>query len=271
MEMDQENKKFLETLYNSGEEVCWSSGQEATYSVSQDKINLEKVQLIAINPIKGKRLDVNVTAHRSILIELDEGTMQEQWNYVNKLGLPFSMCIFSGNKSLHFAITVEKDFSSYDVYYWTARWIMNIVAEADPNTKNPSRCIRFPGVMRVDGKKQFQNILVNKGRIPNEELYEWLRKFPACEPTEYEAKEVVLDEKDANALPHWVFSILKSGVMEGSRNRQYFSVGCEFYKAGYTLEEALDRIVDYVEFDHDFTERELKSAIDSSYRYKSSR
>ena len=168
-------------------------------------------------------------------------------------------------------MTVEEDFKSYNVYYWTARWILNIVSAADPNTKNPSRCIRFPGVERVDGKKKVQNILVNNGRVPNEKLYEWLRKFPDCEPAEYEAKEVVLDEKDANALPHWVFSILKRGVMEGSRNRQYFSVGCEFFKAGYNLEEALERIVQYVEFDHDFTERELKSAINSAYQYKSSR
>ncbi len=269
--MDQEIKQFLETLYNPGEEVCWSVGQASTFSVSQDKIDLNKVQLVAINPVKGKRNDVNVTAHRSILIELDTGTMQEQWSYVKKLGLPFSMCIFSGNKSLHFAITVEEDFSSYNVYYWTARWIMNIISEADSNTKNPSRCIRFPGVMRIDGKKQLQNILVNNGRIKNKDLYTWLRKFPNCEPAEYEAKEVVLDEKDANALPHWVFSILQRGVMEGSRNRQYFSVGCEFYKAGYSLEETLEKMIQYVELDNDFTERELKSAIDSAYRYKSSR
>lgn len=269
--MNQKTKQFLETLYNPGEEVCWSAGQQATYSVSQDKIDLDKVQLIAINPIKGKRLDINVTAHRSILIELDTGTMQEQWKYVQKLDLPFSMCIYSGNKSLHFAITVDEDFSSYNVYYWIARWILNIVSEADVNTKNPSRCIRFPGVMRTDGKKLLQNILVNNGRISNKRLYDWLRRFPNCEPSEYEAKEVVLDEKDANALPYWVFSILQSGVMEGSRNRQYFSVGCEFYKAGYILEDALERIMQYVEFDNDFTENELRSAINSAYQYKSVR
>lgn len=267
--MDQEIKQFLETLYNPGEEVCWSAGQVATFSVPQDQINLDKVQLVAINPIKGKRNDVNVTAHRTILIELDEGTLQEQWSYVNKLGLPFSLCVFSGNKSLHFAVTIDEDYSSYNVYYWIGRWILNIVSEADPVTKNPSRAIRFPGVIRKDGKKQLQNLLVNNGRIPKKKLYEWLRKFPGCEPAEYEAREVVLDEKDANALPYWVFRILERGVMEGSRNRQYFSVGCEFYKAGYSLEEALERIAQYVEFDHDFTENELKSAINSAYQYKS--
>lgn len=266
--MNQEVKDFLQTLYNPEEEVCWSTNEKATYSTLQDKIDLENTQLIAINPIKGKRNDVNVIAHRTILVELDEGTLPEQWQYVQRMEMPFSVCIFSGNKSLHFGITVDEDFLSYDVYYWVAQWILNIMALADPNTKNPSRSIRFPGVQRKDGKKKKQDLFINNGRISKKKLYEWLRKFPKLEPKEYEEREVVLNEKDALSLPDWVFRVLQRGVIEGSRNRQYFAVGCEFFKAGYSLEEAKDRIVQYVEFDKDFKEPELFSTIVSAYQYK---
>ena len=87
--MKQEAKKFLSVLFNEGEEVCWSYDQKATYSTPQDKID-EDAQLIAINPIEGKREDMNVKGHRSILVELDVGNLGTQYEYVKRMGLPFS-------------------------------------------------------------------------------------------------------------------------------------------------------------------------------------
>ncbi|WP_214676866.1 hypothetical protein, partial [Escherichia coli] len=72
-------------------------------------IKEDRINLIAINPIKGWRRDDQVTAFRTFLIELDDGSLEEQSKYVKEMDMPFTACIFSGNKSLHFAITLDQD------------------------------------------------------------------------------------------------------------------------------------------------------------------
>ena len=46
------------------------------------RATLEDISLVSINPINGVRNDQNVTEFRAFLIELDDGCMPSEWEYV---------------------------------------------------------------------------------------------------------------------------------------------------------------------------------------------
>jgi hypothetical protein len=119
-----------------------------------ERIESDKVILCALNPIKGYRDDLSCTAFRNFLVEMDTGSIDDQLAYIKKLGMPYSAAIFSGNKSVHFLLSLDKDLPSENVYRALAEWILNIVTLADQNTKNPSRSIRVPGAYREPNKQQ---------------------------------------------------------------------------------------------------------------------
>ena len=114
--MKEITESFLKLLFNEEETVCVSNGKFGYHSVSQnlDKITLvspsdkvgdqciteEDINLVAINPISGFRRDENITAYRTFLMEFDEMSLSDQRTYVEKLDMPYSICIFSGNKSI---------------------------------------------------------------------------------------------------------------------------------------------------------------------------
>ena len=87
-------KTFLNLFFNEGEGICVSDCNGGYHSVEQelDKVTLisptegkdprditeDDINLVAINPVSGWRRDKNVTAFRSFLIEMDEGSIPEQ-------------------------------------------------------------------------------------------------------------------------------------------------------------------------------------------------
>ena len=110
--------------------------------------SFEMINMLAINPIEGFRRDKNVTAFRSFLVELDDGKLSEQMKYVKNKNMPYSACVFSGGKSLHFVITLEEPLPSLNLYKQISKWILNVMDKADSQTSNPSRSVRFPGNLR---------------------------------------------------------------------------------------------------------------------------
>jgi aryl-alcohol dehydrogenase-like predicted oxidoreductase len=88
-------KQFLDLLFENGEEICISPSKYAFASVPKESlssdmslvsqsvnrdifyISEDDINLVSINPIKGDRLDSNVTAYRSFLVELDDGDFRK--------------------------------------------------------------------------------------------------------------------------------------------------------------------------------------------------
>jgi hypothetical protein len=188
--------------------------------------------------------------------------------------MPYSVCVYSGNKSLHFGITLDEDLGSIETYKFYAKYILNIMSQADQNTKNPSRSIRIPGAMR-DGKKQ---ALVSMGsRIPIGTLKDWLSKFPGEMPVQEEvkraAKSVIVDMKDlAYALKPWMRKALYDGIRAGvqnGRNATWYAIGCELSLLGYGHTDIITILERFFVPEPDFSryewERTLKSA---SERFK---
>jgi hypothetical protein len=266
--MKEITKKFLNLFFNPGEEICFSSNKYARPSEGQENLDEEQTVLVAINPIKGQRNDENVTAYRTFMIECDDDSLEDQWNYIKSTGFPYSYCCFSGNKSLHFALVLDHDIPSCHIYRHAYQWILNILTKADQKTKNPSRSIRFPGVKRSDTGKE-QRLLYMGERIKFEKLSEWLNKHADKQP------KSLFKNKEKNYTPNfkgikpWVLKALKTGVhnMEGSRNQMWMSIGCELALNGYDLDSTILYLEKFFEEQSDFKEREWLTAVKSGWNY----
>jgi len=137
---------------------------------------------IRLNPMDGKGIkDENVTAFRHCLVESDTLPLHEQWGIVNRLRLPVSTCVHSGNKSLHFAVKIQAcDRLEYDsrvslLYTHLESAGMKI----DTQNKNPSRLSRLPGVFR--GEKPQYLVATNFGCASWTEFEKTLTAAPAIE------------------------------------------------------------------------------------------
>jgi hypothetical protein len=266
--MKKITNKFLNLFFNQGEEICFSANKYAYPSEPQNNINEEKTVLVAINPIKGQRKDENVTAYRTFMVECDDMGLREQLNYIKDSGFPFSYCCFSGNKSLHFALVLDHDIPSDHIYRHTYQWILNILEKADQKTKNPSRSIRFPNVIRPDTGKQ-QSIYYIGERISLEKLSEWLNKFPHKMPEVLSRPRGRSQTPNFEGIKPWVAQSLIIGIhnMEGSRNQRWMSIGCEFALNGYDLDSTIYYLEQFFQEQSDFKQREWLTAVKSGWNY----
>lgn len=291
--MKETTKQFLNLFFNEGEKICVSPDEYGYRSVSQDtldgtirlvppprkdgsearvkEIQEDQICLVALNPIDGFRRDSNVTAYRSFLVEMDDGTLAEQMKYIEDSGLPYSICVFSGNKSLHFGVVLQEDL--VEEYLWrdVAQWILNILTKADPLTKNPSRSIRIPGVIRPNGKGLEQKLVKIKGRVDNEELFVWLNKYPDLNPAEIKkrTRKKVNTGGAIGKIPVWLSKkiVEYDPYMEG-RNAFWYWVGRRLAERDYEPDEMLDHILPHFVEDispNGFLESELETALKSAY------
>jgi hypothetical protein len=251
MTMKESTKLFLSTLFYPGEPIYASpdkysskknelTGEWEIYrpSIEQKDINEETTVLVGINPIQGlSRNDSNVTARRNFLLEADEMALPQQKPYMDKLGIPYSIAVYSGSRSIHFGVCLEENISEVD-YKFYAKWLYNIAPKLDPHIGIPSKGIRFPGVQRPKGKKQ---VLIEppKGKIPLEQFLYFLSKYERFMPKpEIEEDIKPFKRRNAEGLADWVKTGLRNGFsFEKGRNNGWFSVAYEFSKWGYNYEE----------------------------------
>lgn len=289
--MREGTKKVLDLFFKEGESICVSHNDFGYHSVPLTQLNggIEQVSppptppktyqhpaqyinetdicLMAINPISGFRRDDNVTAYRSFMVELDDGPLSEQMDYITKSGLPYSICVFSGNKSLHFGIVLEQDLPSESLWRDVAEWILNILDKADPMTKNPTRSIRFPNNTRPNGKKQLQSLVRFNGKVKYNELAVWLQKYPEHNPAEKRKHEVSIVPKTINGIPQWVLNKLVNGIDESKgRNNEWFGIAMELAKAGYDGDEIVGYTEEYFTPERDFSLSEWKTIMKHAHK-----
>lgn len=283
--MREISQQVLNLFFNPGETICVSHNNYGYHSVSQEEIagtieqispqenrepeyiTEEDICLMAINPINGFRRDENVTSYRSFMVEMDDGTLSEQKKYIEDSGLPYSICTFSGNKSLHFGIVLEEDLPSEDIWRDVAEWILNILDRADPMTKNPTRSIRFPNNMRPDGKKLNQKLVELKSRVTIAQLSAWLNKYPNKNPANVRVKTRTTHQKTIHGIPQWVLHKLQFGIDDSKgRNNEWFGIAMELAKVGYDDQQMIDQCSDFFVPDRDFTTREWESIMRHAYK-----
>lgn len=239
---------------------------ELTWEESFEECPTDNLTLIALNPIKGFREDNNATAYRSFLVEVDYGSIDEQIAYLKRIGIPYSAMIFSGSKSIHCLITLDRDLPSYDHYYHIAEWILACATMADQNTKNPSRSIRMPGAERDPGR--FQKLVEFKGIVKTEELTAWLAYHIDVRPKAPEKRTISDTPIDLLKLKPWVAHRLQYGLdPTKSRNKQWFAIACEFALSGYDEDDTINMLSAYFQPDRDFKEKEWLTSVRSGFKY----
>jgi len=276
--MREDLKKFTEILFNEGEEVYASPfGYTSKWDAEknewaflwpsrpQRRIEEDNCTLISINPLKGdSRNDDNVTAFRSFLIEMDSGSLAEQKSYIEASGLPYSLCVFSGSKSLHYAVTLEHDLPSLEVYKFYAEWLLKTLPLADQMTKNPSRGIRIPGVQRPGKYKQ--TLVEARGRVTHNQFLAYLSKHPDKKPQPEAVEKFEFKEQNVKSMAGWVKKGLTQGFdMSRGRNGTWFSVGYEFGKCGYDLETTFETLEPLYEPEPTFKEHEWRAAVSNGH------
>ncbi len=283
--MTEMTQNFLSLLFDQGEEICISPNKYAYHSIPQDAVNdniqlispnqdygpmtikESDINLITINPIKGWRKDDSVQAFRSFLVEIDTGTLEEQKKYIDESGMPYSACVFSGNKSLHYAITLKEALPGIAEWRFYNQWLLNVLPKIDQQNKNPARHIRFPGNRRHNGKKLIQALVEQKGRVSQEDFFKWLFSHEDVKPIQRRERlnDVLTGIPDITKLPTDVVIKLEAGITE-NRNASWFYIACRFAEQGFTIDTALDYLGRYFQPDSDFKNREFEGCVISAYK-----
>ena len=157
--------------------------KEAVDSYAVKPFCTPNTQFFIANPIQ--RFDAlqpaslaNIAQYQNIVVEFDVGTVIAQRKKVEEAGLPYATATFSGNKSVHFVVSVFDRFSSLEEYSWFARAIYHVLdGDPDPKCKNANRLTRVPGSIRLDNGAT-QILLDVKTRITKAMLHSWLLNHP---------------------------------------------------------------------------------------------
>jgi hypothetical protein len=281
--MDQKGIEQIKLMFNEGESICVSHNKYGYHSIPRDsafgetvtlvspdstraheEVSTDLLSLVALNPIQGFRADANCRAFRSFLLEMDGYDLKQQISYLRKLGIPYSALIFSGGKSIHTLITLDKDLPDEKTWRLYAEWILNRAALCDQATKNPSRSVRIAGALR-DGTHR-QHPVEIKGRVDREELTKYLLQYPHLMPRPKE-KRPISTEPHLDLLPEWVQEQLKHGIDFGhSRNVTWFNLACCFARVGYSEDRTIDFLSKYFVEDRTFKEKEWLTSIASAFK-----
>ena len=110
---------------------------------------------VRINPFKPNLYsgsDNDVSAYRHVLVEFDDKPKPEQEKLFRDSGLPITVLIDSGGKSIHAWVRVDAP----NRKEWDARrdLIYSLIPGVDSKNKNPSRYSRLPGAWRSPTSQQ---------------------------------------------------------------------------------------------------------------------
>ncbi len=270
-------EEFYKCLFDEGEHTCFAASINDTKVFPLDKDVPGLAKFFCINPLNPahdlapvapwhgpdipRRADINCVSFRNFLIEGDFLPISEQINFIKDIKLPYSTAVFSGNKSVHFIVSLEQSEPSKDRYSFVSTALLKKInaikrGSVDASTKNPSRLSRVPGIIRENGA--LQELLEVRTRIPNQQLYDWIGLSDIKEPSKFKKQE---KGPWRGVLSSRATSILMFGSKPGQRNNDCFLVACELARAGYDIGEAYEKISRVI----DLTQRELETTINQAY------
>lgn len=176
-------KDFIEALFDIDDLVAW--GKNDAYcrypkSPWPEMLHTEAVKF-CINPLSGPRKTSNVTQINSLLFEMDKDSdgniipFDEQVRLFNESGLPYTTMVWSGTKSVHCIVRLDKPVPEKLFRpLWLA--IERVLAKKgcwiDPATMKIPQISRMPGSYR-DG--HLQRLINVKKRVSLQQLGQWLK------------------------------------------------------------------------------------------------
>jgi hypothetical protein len=229
---------FWDVLFNKDEHTCFALNKYGTELFPVRARPPWAPLFFSINPMRPgeSRRDDNVTCLRNILVEFDKGSSEQQMEMLR--GVPYSTLVWSGGKSHHAVISLEKPCTNREQYTQLFRRIQAKLPALDAVVKNPSRLSRVPGVMRDNGK--LQHLIDVRKRIGQETLEAWLGPIPEKLKTEGPKWKSL-------ALSPWTKYFLMFGSSTGSRNTDLLKAACDMFRHGYdfdTIKEKAETVLD---------------------------
>ena len=285
---ENNTKKFLEVVFDPGDYACFGHNKYANKTYDAKKTGLkEEAIFMSINAFeKGSTRAIdNVTKFRTFLFEIDEDRegnkvpAQIQTNIVRASGLPWSTCTFSGNKSLHWLVVLDKpleDRFEYSVWWKTIYGVLNQTAadlgydlKFDAQVKDPSRFTRAPGAIRMETKK-IQEVGQVRTRVSKEAVREWFEsKGHSIEdympkPNIEHINAINLDVDNDERIKYVEGVIMKNmEYVQGSKNGYQFTLARALRATGMDEHSVRSYIVNqYGEEDY---RKPVSSAFSSKY------
>lgn len=239
--MDDLNK-FFNVLFDIDEDssTCFAKDNKGTTVLPIKKnINIKWAEFFTINELHPfhnfnpskewhdenipVRADHNVINYRNFLVEMDKISIEDQKKLVEDIKMPYSTATFSGGKSIHYIISLEKPFTDRKDYDRLVRRLYKAIGTdfVDNANKNPSRLSRFPNALRKE-KNKVQKLLEVKSRINFEDLQNWITERIG-EDTELEVIFKHIENKHITAFTR---DFLMFGAPNGERNINLFKAVC---------------------------------------------
>ena len=270
-------KHFLEVMFNR--EEYFNAGlsikdYRSIFSIDRIKsVDVSCFERVSLNPLVETREDKNVTSFRNILIESDTLSLDDQVEFFKRIGIPFNIVVFSGNKSYHVVICLEESLADLPTYNYVCKWLFRIMGSkldlVDSKNSSPSRAIRMLGGVNQNTNIKQKGKVVNENRIPVSQLLEFLFLFAEHAPqiinSEFSVKS---GTPNPALLKPWITYGLKEGIHSGKRNAFFYEAGFSFAESGYNLIEAIDYCLNNSENykKGDFSLKEIEQSLTSAYK-----
>lgn len=275
--METEQMKFLSALFNDGELVNFGDHvyDKDTKGRSWKLVDKKpKAQFFTINPLqKGKtRADNNVSVFRNFLFEIDEIPLEDQIPLFAKAKFPFTTMVFSGRKSYHLILSLDKDLESRDDYdaIWKAieKALSLHGAKVDKKCKNPSRLSRLANAKRDNGKVQELKKITKRHSL--EVVEEWLGshgiQWQDHLPKFNYTTDKTFSDADTELKLEWVlkYKMKNLSYHQGDRNNYQFVLARCLKNTGLDENTVTNLVFQHCGELHD-SGSPIKSAFDSKY------
>jgi hypothetical protein len=173
------------------------------------KLNYESINPLNLenryDPIKAKvnktaHFDSNTTSLRNFLYEMDDPPLEEQEKYESKLieEKIINRAVFSGSKSIHFRITIDREVKGVDIYkiiwsYLNAKYFDD---KADTSCKNPSRLTRRPGYLNQKTNRKQELRFSGNIILPAKTFIDDIKEILKREEREREIQQALREENE---------------------------------------------------------------------------
>lgn len=221
-------------------------------------------QFEVLNPVDTYKRDDCVISRRNFIFEMDDTPLEEQKKYLKDLIAKkiVNRFVFSGNKSIHMRITVNRDVNDTQEYkyIWKKLNAEYFDGKADKACANPARLTRKLNGIRVDydennqkkiGRKQIGQNIGNftieilpikeeyKGWKRNKDIVnELIHLMDNRKPRKYDTLEETVE--------HWKDSDVKTAVLDCIAGNGTYYQGIQALSAakfaGFTYEEVCKEI-----------------------------
>lgn len=245
--MHNDTKLFLEALFEPSDLICSDDSVYGTSVRKIDEVLNAPGMYVCVNALKDRRLDANVTKLQNILLEWDNIPKEAQYELAMKV--PFKTLVWSGGKSYHAVIKLDRPAKDRQEYDAAVQYFYNTVPHVDKAVKNPSRFSRLPGVMRVGGSMQTLEAIGKDCPIESIDLQTYSR------PTTTSNWYCLSIQPETKIL-------LRYGADAGSRNSECFKAACDMARCGYDASDTLAQLLKVV----DLSKREMQNIVKSAYK-----